>query len=120
MFPDCLKVAEVSTVYKSGEKSELCYHRPTFIFSSISEVLEKFIYVRSTTFLISIPFSQLTQYKFKANHSTMHALLDVITFYDNINNNKFTALVLLDLRKVLEKISEKPLDLLVNSVARLQ
>ena len=45
------------------------------------------------------------QYGFRANHSTIHALLDVITsFYDNIKNSKFTALVLLDLRKAFDTV----------------
>ena len=36
----------------------------------------------------------------------MHALLNVITSsYDNINNSKFTALVLLDLRKAFDTVN---------------
>ena len=47
-----------------------------------------------------------TQYGFRANHSTIHALLDVITSsYDNINNCKFTALVLLDLKKAFDTVN---------------
>ena len=46
------------------------------------------------------------QYGFRANHSTIHALLDVITSsYDTINNTKFTALVLLDLRKAFDTVN---------------
>ena len=47
-----------------------------------------------------------TQYGFRANHSTIHALLDVITSsYDNINDRKFTALVLLVLRKAFDTVN---------------
>ena len=47
-----------------------------------------------------------TQYGFRANHSIIHALLDVITSsYDNINNTKFTTLVLLDLRKAFDMVN---------------
>ena len=46
-----------------------------------------------------------TQCGFKANHSTIHALLDIITSYDNISNSKFTALVLLDLRKAFDTVN---------------
>ena len=51
IFPDCLKIAKVLPVYKSGEKSELCNDRPISILSSISKVLEKLIHIRSSTFL---------------------------------------------------------------------
>ena len=47
-----------------------------------------------------------TQYGFRANHSAVHALLDSITSsYDNINNSKFTALVLLNLRKAFDTVN---------------
>ena len=44
MFPDCLKTAKVLPVHKSRKKSELCNYRPISILSSISKVLEKFMY----------------------------------------------------------------------------
>ena len=50
MFPDCLKVAKVLPVYKSGKKTELCNYRPISILSNISKVLEKLIHIRSPSF----------------------------------------------------------------------
>ena len=106
IFPDCLKIAKVLPVYKSGEKSELCNYRPISILSSISKVLEKLIHIQSSTFLNKHSILLPTQYGFRANHSTIHALLDVITSsYDDINNTKFTALVLLDLRKAFDTVN---------------
>ena len=102
MFPDYLKVTKVLPIFKYGKKSELCIYRPISIFSSISKVL----HVRSSTFLNKHSILLQTQYGFRANHSTKHALLDVITSsYDNINNSKFTALVLLDLRKAFDAVN---------------
>ena len=106
MFPDCLKVAKVLPVYKSGEKFVLYNYRPISIPCSISKVLEKLIHIQSSTFLNKHSILLPTQYGFRANHSTIHALLDVITSsYDNINDSKFTALVLLDLRKAFDTVN---------------
>ena len=44
-----------------------------------------------------------TQYGFRSNHSTSHALLDVLTsLYDNVDGGKHTALLLLDLKKAFD------------------
>ena len=51
-----------------------------------------------------------TQYEFRANHSTSHALTDVlISLYDNINDEKYTALLLLDLKKAFDTVNHKTL-----------
>ena len=110
MFPDCLKVAKVLPVYKSGEKSELSNYCPISILFSNSKVLEKLRHIRSSTFLNKHLILLPTQYRFRANHSIIHALLDVITSsYDNINNSKVTALVLLDLRKAFDTVNHNTL-----------
>ena len=51
-----------------------------------------------------------TQYGFRANHSTSHALTDVLTsLYDNINDENYTALLLLDLKKAFDTVNHKTL-----------
>ena len=51
-----------------------------------------------------------THYGFRANHSTSHALTDVLTsLYDNINDGNYTALLLLDLKKAFGTIIHKTL-----------
>jgi len=45
----------------------------------------------------------LEQYGFQKNISTTQAILDIVTtaFYDNIQNNNYSGLMLLDLKKKL-------------------
>ena len=53
-----------------------------------------------------------TQYGFRAGRSTFHALLDVMTnTCDNISENMFTALMMLDLKKAFETVSHDILQL---------
>ena len=48
------------------------------------------------------------QYGFREKRSVLHALLDVITpGYDAIEQNKFTALLLMDLRKAFDTVSHR-------------
>jgi len=42
------------------------------------------------------------QYGFKKNISTTHAILDIVTdFYENVHNNDYSGLMLLDIKKFL-------------------
>ena len=49
-----------------------------------------------------------TQYGFRRNCSTSHAVLDVITTtYDNINERLYTALIMLDLKKAFDSVNHQ-------------
>ena len=49
-----------------------------------------------------------TQFRFRCNHSTTLALLDVVTScYDNINDTNYTALLFLDLKKAFDTVKHE-------------
>ena len=51
-----------------------------------------------------------TQYDFRHNRSTIHAMLDLITTcYDNLNCKKFSALIFLDIQKAFDSVSHQKL-----------
>ena len=51
-----------------------------------------------------------TQYGFRANHSTSYTLTDLLTsLYDNINDEKYSALLLLDLKKAFDTVNHASL-----------
>ena len=110
IFPASLKIAKIIPVYKSGDKSDVSNYRPISILSRISKTLEKLIRVRTINFFNKHSVLLPTQYGFRANHSTSHALTDVLTsLYDNINDEKYTALLLLDLKKAFDTVNHKTL-----------
>ena len=94
-------------MYKSGEKSEIGNYRPISILSTISKLLKKLFFPRTAAFFEKHTIILQIQYEFRANHSTTHALLDVITSsFDNINYNNYTALYLfLDLKKAFGTVN---------------
>ena len=49
-----------------------------------------------------------TQYGFRSNYSTTHAVLNIVsTYYNNIESKNYSALVLLDQAKALDTINHK-------------
>ena len=110
IFPASLKIAKIVPTYKSGDKFDVSNYRPIFILSPISKILEKLIHVRSINFFSKHSVLLPTQYGFRANHSTSHALTNVLTsLYDNINDENYTALLLLDLKKAFDTVDHKTL-----------
>ena len=75
-------------------------YRPISILSTFLKILEKLIYSRTQSFLEKHSITLPTQYGFRPAYSTSHAMIDILTStLDNINVNKNTALLLLDLKK---------------------
>ena len=110
IFPASLKIAKIVPIYKSGDKSDVRNYRPISVLSPISKILEKLIHVRSINFFNKHSVLLPTQYGFRANHSTSHALTDVLTsLYDNTNDENYTALLLLDLKKAFDTVNHKTL-----------
>lgn len=106
IFPSCLKIAKVIPVFKSGNKTDVSNYRPISILSTFSKILEKLICKRTRTFLDKNSVLIPTQYGFRPLYSTSHAMLDVLTTsFDNINSDKNTALILLDLKKAFDTVN---------------
>ena len=81
-------------------------YRPISILSTFSKILEKLIYNRIQSFLEKHSIALPTQYGFGPAFSTSHAIIDILTStLDNININKNTALLLLDLKKAFDTVN---------------
>ena len=110
IFPASLKIAKIVPIYKSGDISHVSNYRPISILSSISKILEKLIHVKLINFFNKHSVLLPTQYGFRANHSTSHALTHVSTsLYDNINDENYTALLLVDFKKAFDTVNHKTL-----------
>ena len=89
------------------------YH-PISILSIFSKILEKLIYNRTQSFLEKHSITLPTQYGFRPAYSTSHAMTDILnSTLENINVNKNTALLLLDLKKAFDKVHH---DILLNKM----
>ena len=83
------------------------YRHISFL-SCLSKVLEKVIKNRFINFFEKHEIFYDFQYGFREKRSVMHAPLDVIIpVYDAIEHNKFTALLLMDLREAFDTVSHQ-------------
>ena len=51
IFPDSLKIAKVTPVYKKGSKLECATYRPIILLSNIDKIIEKLLHKRLIRFL---------------------------------------------------------------------
>ena len=51
IFPDDLKIAKVTTIYKADDKSDLSNYRPIYVSSYFSKFLEQIMYNRLYQYL---------------------------------------------------------------------
>ena len=115
IFPDSCKTAKDIPLLKSGNVNDPNSYRPISILTYFSKIFEKLLHKRLSEFLNKNNVIIPTQYGFQINFSTSHAILDIITHaYDNINNNQFTGLFFLDLKKAFDTVNHKILEFKLN------
>ena len=111
IFPDSCKTAKVISFLKSGIVNDPYNYRPISILTCFSKIFENLLHKRLSEFMNKNNVIIPTQYGFQTNFSTSHAILDIITHaYDNINNNQFTGLFFVDLKKAFETVNHKILE----------
>ena len=106
IYPDCLKIAKIIPLHKSGNKQDPSNYRPISILPVINKIFEKLIYNRLNNFFEKYNIIQETQFGFRKGYSTDMA---VSKFYEdtllNLDNNISTCAILLDLSKAFDSVN---------------
>ena len=87
VFPDKMKIAKVVPLFKFGEENVFTNYRPLSLLLQFSRILEKIYNERMDTFLNNHDILSTSQYGFRSNMSTSHALFRI-----GRRNYKFTGL----------------------------
>ena len=99
-------MAKVILVYKSSCPNESGNYRPISLLSSIAKIFERVILNRMVSFLERNNLIISTQFGFCHKHPTIHPILDLITeSYQNIEEKRFSTILLLDIRKAFDSVS---------------
>lgn len=78
-FPDSLKIAKVTPIYKSGATTDPGNYRPISVLPVLSKILERILYTRLEKHLTSINFLSDRQYGFRSKSSTLSATVDLVS-----------------------------------------
>ena len=104
-FPDELKIAKVTPVFKADDVNELGNCRPISVLPCFSKILERIMYNRLFKYLKTNEILYRKQFGFQEGHSTEHAIIQLI---DQINNyfgkNHFTLGISIDLKKAFDTV----------------
>ena len=105
IFPDDLKLARVSPIFKDGDAEELGNYRPISIISAIARIFEKLIYNQLIEFLQRNEVLGNHQWGFRSLHSTALTLIDCSNnWLINIDKKGTNFSVFLDIKKAFDTI----------------
>ena len=108
LFPDDLKIARVTPVFKGGDEKDLGNYRPISVLPCFSKILERIMYSRLYNHLIKNNILYSKQFGSQKGHSTEHAIIQLI---DQINNNfensEFTIGVFMYLSKAFDTVNHR-------------
>ena len=80
IYPECFKLAQVTPLFKGGDKTVLGSYRPISLLPAMSKILEKVILVRMMNFLDEHDVIAKEQFGFRPKFTTEYAILDI---YEN-------------------------------------
>ena len=108
-FPDELKKADVSAIFKKGDPSCNGNYRPISILTAMSKIYERSMGVQMSSYFKGILSALLSG--FRQGYSTQHALFHATeTWKRCLDNNGIAGTILIDLSKAYDCI---PHDLLI-------
>ena len=100
IFPEKIKIAKVSPIFKKGDKSILSNYRPIFVL----HIMYNRLYANLAE--NNILFNK--QFGFRAGHSTEHALLELIDqISDSFNDKSYFLGIFINLSKAFDNVDHK-------------
>ena len=107
-FPNCLKIARVTPLFKKGNRSDPSNYRPISILPALSKILEKCLSLQIRDFLETNNILSPKQFGFRKGKSTTTAINSLMEFlYTNLDQSNITQGVFLDFSKAFDTINHK-------------
>ena len=88
-FPDMLKIARITPIFKKGDRTNPCHYRPIASLPYISKIFERCMANKLLSFLNKFSILHPFQFGFQKYKSTFDALLNLTEFiYKGLNEKK--------------------------------
>ena len=105
VFPNKLKEALISPIYKKGSKDLVNNYRPISVLNVFSKIIEKVMYRRLVSYCETTNILYDRQFGFRAGHSTEMAVTEAVSIVTKALNEKNPTLVVnMDLSKAFDTI----------------
>ena len=105
IFPDDLKIAKVTPIYKSDNSSNVSNYRPKTVLPCFSKMLEQKMYNRLQRYLKDQNILHNKQFGFRTGHSTDRAIAQLVDqLYKAFEKNGYTLGVFIDLSKAFDTV----------------
>ena len=105
VYPDLLKIARVTPIYKKGSKSDPSNYRPISVLSQINKIYEKILHKRLYKYLTKFQILYEFQFGFREGHSTTQALIEITDRIKHaIDNKDLTCGIFIDLTKAFDTV----------------
>ena len=105
IFPDDLKLAKVTPIYKADNSSNISTYRPISMLPCFSKMLERIMYNCLQKYLKDQNILYDKQFGFRTGHSTEHAIAQLVDqIYEAFEKNEYTLGVFIDLPKAFDTV----------------
>ena len=108
IYPNPLKIARVTPIFKAGERTNPGNYRPISVLSDINKIFETLIYRRLLLFLNNKSILSRCQYGFRVGISTQKTCIDVVSLLLQAIKRKEHAICLfIDFKKAFDSIDHQ-------------
>ena len=106
IYPDSLKIARVTPIFKGGDKNDASSYRPISILTQFNRIFEKLLRDRLYDFVEDKLYNK--QFGFRPKNSTEHPILDLKeNIFKNCSKKLISCILFLDLKKAFDSVSHK-------------
>ena len=105
-YPNCLKIAKITPIFKTGDPTLIKNYRPISILPTFNKIFEKLIHKRISNFVLSCNILSTNQFGFQKGKSTEQAVSSLVeNVYDSFNNKKITLSLFIDFSKAFDTVN---------------
>jgi len=106
VFPDCLKIAKVIPVHKTGDRKAVNNYRPISVLPTLSKIFERLMFERLSGFLSQCNILSPHQFGFRKNSNTSDAIVEFLDHaYDSFSCRKYFISIFLDFSKAFDTVN---------------